>query len=132
MRVLARRIEGFAHEIELESDHELIVDEPRRRDGTDTGPRPTELLASSLAGCTAITIEIYADRKGWELPGLEVAVEMDYEGEVPSSFEVSVSLPDGLDREQRRRLMLIAAKCPVHKVIGGGAAVSVVERTEPS
>jgi putative redox protein len=132
MRVLARRIEGFAHEIDLESGHELIVDEPRERGGTDTGPRPTQLLATSLAGCTAITIEMYADRKGWELPGLEVAVEMEYEGPVPSSFEVTVSLPDGLDQEQRRRLMVIAAKCPVHKVIAGGAAVSVVERVEPS
>jgi len=132
MRVLARRIEGFAHEIDLDAGHELIVDEPRERGGADTGPRPTQLLAGSLAGCTAITIEIYADRKGWDLPGLEVAVEMDYEGEVPSSFEVTVSLPDELDDEQRRRLMVIAAKCPVHKVIAGGAAVTVVEHTELS
>src|SRR6478609_6061850 len=47
---------------------EIVVDEPASDGGTDTGPRPTQLLASSLAGCTAITIEVYADRKGWDLP----------------------------------------------------------------
>jgi putative redox protein len=63
MRVVARRIEGMAHEVDLEGGHVLILDEPPDRGGTDTGPRPTQLLAASLAGCTAITVEMYADRK---------------------------------------------------------------------
>jgi putative redox protein len=130
MRVVARRTAGFAHEIDFDTDHELIVDEPAERGGTDTGPRPTQLLATSLAGCTAITIEMYADRKGWNLPGLEVAVVMDYEGEVPSSFAVEVALPRGLDEEQRRKLLVIAEKCPVHKVLASGARIAVTERAE--
>jgi putative redox protein len=130
VRVLARRTAGFAHEIDFDTDHELVVDEPVERGGTDTGPRPTQLLATSLAGCTAITIEMYADRKGWDLPGLEVAVVMDYEGEVPSSFEVEVALPPGLDSEQRRKLLVIAEKCPVHKVLASGARIAVTERAE--
>ncbi len=132
MKVAARRIEGFAHEIDLEGGHELIVDEPADRGGTDTGPRPTQLLASSLAGCTAITIEMYADRKGWDVGRLEVEVEMGYDGAVPNSFEVAVALPGGLDDEQRRRLLTIAAKCPVHKVLAGEATVTVTERLEPA
>jgi putative redox protein len=128
MRVVARRIAGYAHEIDLESDHELVVDEPAERGGTDTGPRPTQLLATSLAGCTAITIEMYADRKGWDVGGLEVAVDMDYDGEVPNRFDVTVDLPPGLDDEQRRKLLVIAAKCPVHKVLASGARIEVSER----
>lgn len=127
MKVAARRIEGFAHEIELEGGHELVVDEPRDRGGTDTGPRPTQLLASSLAGCVAITMEMYAERKGWDLDELEVSVEVAYEGAVPNDYEVSISLPDGLDEEQRRRLLVIATKCPVHKVLAGEASVRVHE-----
>jgi len=131
VKVAARRIDGYAHEIDLEGGHELIVDEPADRGGTDTGPRPTQLLATSLAGCTAITIEMYADRKGWDVGRLEVEVEMDYEGPVPSSFAVSIRLPEELSDEQRRRLVVIAAKCPVHKVIAHGAKVTVSECVEP-
>lgn len=130
MRIVARRIEGYANEVHLEGRHELVVDEPAEKGGTDTGPRPTELLGSSLAGCIAITMEMYAERKGWDLTGTEVAVEMGYEGPVPRSFDVAVSLPPQLDPEQRRRLLTIATKCPVHKVLAGEAQVTVTEHLE--
>jgi putative redox protein len=130
VRILARRIQGLAHEVDLEGGHELIVDEPPDRGGTDTGPRPTQLLAASLAGCTAITVEMYADRKGWELGPVEVVVEMDYDGHVPSSFDVQLRLPVELDDERRRRLLVIATHCPVHKVLAGEASITVSERVE--
>ena len=130
MRIVARRVEGYAHDVELEGGHDLRVDEPPEAGGTDTGPRPTELLGASLAGCIAITVEMYAGRKGWDVGAVEVDVEMTYEGPVPSSFEVGVKLPGDLDDEQRRRLLVIATKCPVHKVLAGEAHVSVVERLE--
>ena len=130
MRIVARRRQGYAHDVDLDGTHDLRVDEPVARGGTDTGPRPTELLAASLAGCTAITIEMYADRKGWDVGELEVDVEMGYEGPVPNSFEVGVKLPGHLDEEQRRRLLVIATKCPVHKVLAGEGHVRVVERLE--
>jgi len=131
VKIVARRLDGFAHEVDVEGGHELIVDEPQQRGGTDTGPRPTQLLGASLAGCTAITIEMYAQRKGWDVGAMEVEVEMDYEGPVPSSFAVSLALPDELDDEQRRRLLAIAARCPVHRVIAGQIPVTVSERVEP-
>ena len=130
MRIVARRTEGFAHDVELDGRHDLRVDEPLDRGGTDTGPRPTELLGAALAGCTAITIEMYADRKGWDLGALEVDVDVGYEGPVPTRFEVGLKLPAELDDEQRRRLLVIATKCPVHKVLAGEANVAVVERLE--
>jgi putative redox protein len=128
-RVVARRIDGYAHEIDLGDGREIVVDEPAAEGGADTGPRPTQLLASSLAGCTAITIELYADRKGWELPTLEVSVEMRSDPDRrPTHFAVEVALPTGLDDEQRRKLMVIAEKCPVHKLLEHGAEITVAER----
>ena len=130
MRIHARRLHGYAHEVDLEGGHEIVVDEPPDRGGTDTGPRPTQLLAASLAGCTAITVEMYADRKGWDVGPIEVTVEMGYEGPVPNSFDVQMALPAELDAEQRQRLLVIATKCPVHKVLAGEATVTVTERLE--
>ena len=138
--VVARRIDGFSHEVDLGDGFETVIDEPAADGGNGTGPRPTQLLATSLAGCTAITIELYAERKGWELPRLEVAVEMSSEGEekgvpthaMPTHFTVEVALPDGLDDEQRRKLMIIAEKCPVHRLLERGADITVVERPRSS
>lgn len=130
MRIVARRVEGYAHDVELDGSQSLRVDEPVHQGGTDTGPRPTELLGASLAGCIAITVEMYAKRKGWDVGAVEVDVEMGYEGVVPTSFEVGLKLPADLDEEQRRRLLTIATKCPVHKVLAGEAHVNVVERLE--
>jgi putative redox protein len=130
VRIVARRVEGYAHEVELDGKHDLRVDEPPEAGGADSGPRPTELLGASLAGCIAITVEMYADRKGWDVGELEVDVEIGYEGPMPTRFEVGVKLAGDLDEEQRRRLLVIATKCPVHKVLAGEAHVNVTERLE--
>jgi len=132
VRIAARRIEGLAHEVELEGGHVLVVDEPAERGGSNRGPRPTELLAASLAGCTAITVEMYAERKGWDVGAVEVDVEVSYDHHIPDHFQVTLHLPGELDPEQRQRLLLIAGKCPVHKVLAGEAKVTVAERVEAS
>jgi putative redox protein len=130
MRVRARRRDGFAHEVEIEGGHSLVVDEPVAAGGTDSGPSPTRLLAASLAGCTAITVEMYADRKGWDVGPIEVDVDVAYDGHTPSSFAVALKLPPALSDEQRQRLLGIAAKCPVHKLLVGAAKVTIAERVE--
>jgi putative redox protein len=130
MRVVARRLAGFAHEVDIEGGHTLVVDEPPEVGGADTGPRPTQLLAASLAGCTAITVEMYAERKGWDVGPIEVDVDLVYDGAVPSVFTVALKLPRELSDEQRARLLTIAARCPVHKVLVGEATVTVSERVE--
>jgi putative redox protein len=130
MKVVARRGEGLAQEVELEDGHEIIVDEPLEVGGANSGPSPTQLLAASLAGCTAITLELYAERKGWDLDGLEVEVDYATERLTPSAFEVVLRLPDGFDEEQRQRLLVIAGKCPVHKVLSAEASITVSDRVE--
>jgi len=130
MRVIARRRKGFAHDVEIEGGHTVVVDEPVEAGGADTGPSPTRLLAASLASCTAVTMEMYAARKGWEIGALEVEVDVEYESSTPTSFAVSLRLPRELSDEQRQRLIVIAAKCPVHKVLAGATPVTVSYQVE--
>jgi len=120
MRATARRQNGrLANDVEVR-EHSLTADEPEDRGGNDAGPSPQELLAASLASCTAITIEMYANRKGWNIG--EVTVDVDYEPAQrgsPTKFAMSVRLPKELPEEQRERLMQIGAKCPVHRTLEG-------------
>ena len=120
MRAIAKRQNGaFKHKIEM-GHHWITADEPEEDGGNDEGPSPQDLLAGSLASCTAITIEMYAKRKGWEIG--EVAVDVDYEPAQrgsPTKFSMKVMLPKELPEEQRERLMQIAAKCPVHRTLEG-------------
>ncbi len=75
MRATARRDDGtFRHTVQVR-EHQLTVDEPMDLGGHDTGPDPQELLAVSLASCTAITMEMYAARKGWDIGRVEIDVE---------------------------------------------------------
>lgn len=131
MKVTARRREGFAHDVEIEGGHTILVDEPRSvPGGTDSGPAPTRLVAAGLAACTAITMEMYAERKGWELGAVEVETDVTYDGYVPAAFDVTLRLPAGLSDEQRQKLLRIAAKCPVHRVLSGETPVTVSEHVE--
>jgi len=129
MKATARR-DGttFRHSVHVR-EHQLTVDETLDQGGEDTGPDPQELLAVSLASCTAITIEMYAARKGWDVGHVEVAVEFTpAERGCPTKFELIIRLPDDLPEEQAERLRVIAAKCPVHRTLDG--EVMFQERVE--
>ncbi len=128
MRAVATRKGKYEHEVRVR-DHRLTADEPEDIGGRDLGPSPEELLAASLASCTAITMEMYARRKGWNVDGLQVACEYTpAERGSPTRFELVTTLPGHLDEEQRKRLEVIAAKCPVHRTLEG--EVSFEERVE--
>ena len=119
MRASAHRLENFRHDVKVRS-HTLTADEPRDHGGADSGPSPQELLAASLASCTAITIEMYAKRKGWEVAGLTVDVEYSpAERGIPTHFNLVMKMPAHLSEEQAERLQTIAAKCPVHRTLEG-------------
>ena len=129
MKATARRDGGtFKHTVQVR-EHQLTVDEPVNAGGEDLGPDPRELLAVSLASCTAITMEMYAARKGWDVGHVEVDVEYSpAERGCPTKFELVMRLPDDLPEEQVERLQAIAAKCPVHRVLDG--EVMFLERLE--
>jgi putative redox protein len=124
---------GFSHEVELRG-HRLAVDEPEEQGGDDKGPTPQELLAASLAACTAITIEMYARRKDWDLGDVEVQCDYEQaEREKPTLFKLTLRLSSGLAPEQVERLELIAAKCPVHRTLAGETRFEqTVELVEPA
>jgi putative redox protein len=120
MKATARRDGGtFRHTVQVR-DHQLTVDEPLGDGGQDAGPDPRELLAASLASCTAITMEMYAARKGWDLGHVEVDAEYSpAERGCPTKFELVLRLPEDLPDELAERLRVIAAKCPVHRALDG-------------
>src|SRR5215207_6423845 len=128
MRATALQLENLRHDVKVRSDT-ITADEPRDSGGDDSGPSPQELLAASLASCTAITVEMYARRKGWDIAGL--AVECEYtpaERGCPTKFDMVLRLPAQLTEEQAERLRVIAAKCPVHRTLEGEVAFE--ERVE--
>jgi len=131
VRVTARRSQGYTHDVEIQGGHRMVIDEPEESGGANQGPSPTRTLAGALAACTAITMEMYAGRKGWELGEVEVEVEMEYgQSSVPRSFVVILRLPKGLTEEQVERLKLIAGKCPVHRALSHETEVSIEDRVE--
>ena len=119
MKATARKTGTFRQSIKIR-DHQLTADEPPDKGGDDTGPSPQELLAASLASCTAITMEMYAKRKGWDVAGLAVDVEYSpAERGCPTRFELVMKLPAHLSEDQVEKLQVIAAKCPVHRTLEG-------------
>jgi putative redox protein len=128
--VVARRREGYVHDVEIEGGHSVVIDEPEEAGGSNEGPSPTRMVAAGLAACTAITVEMYAARKEWPLDDVEVEVGMEYEGFVPTQFTVTLRLPKELSEEQQERLRSIAARCPVHRALKHETDVTVVDRVE--
>jgi putative redox protein len=119
-KATARRDNGsYRHTVSVRS-HELVVDEPKDEGGEDSGPDPQEMLAVSLASCVAITVEMYARRKGWNIGDVECEVEYEpAQRGSPTKFNLILRLPKELPEDQRERLMQIAAKCPVHRTLEG-------------
>ena len=128
MRASAQQLENFRHDVRVGS-HTLTADEPKDHGGDDSGPSPQELLAASLASCTAITVEMYARRKGWDVAGMTVDCEYTpAERGCPTRFGLVMKMPAHLSEDQVERLQVIAAKCPVHRTLEG--EVDFDERVE--
>src|SRR5204863_3492341 len=120
---------GLRQEIEARG-HRLAVDEPIAAGGGDSGPTPYELLLAALGGCTGMTLELYAKRKGWSLEGVEVRLEhrRDYARDCADCperdvlldrIEKHIELRGPLSDEQRARLLEIAERCPVQRTLAG-------------
>ncbi|TPN85146.1 bifunctional alpha/beta hydrolase/OsmC family protein [Aquimarina algicola] len=120
-------IKGYTTNMKL-GDHFMVADEPEDLGGNNFGPTPYEYLSAGLASCTAITVKMYAERKGWDLQNIEVHTNYDKRHkedcdncEDPSAkidtFERKIKLEGNLDEKQRKRMLQIADKCPVHRTL---------------
>ena len=119
MKATATRTAGFKHAISVRT-HQLTADEPAEHGGDDAAPSPQELLAASLASCTAVTMEMYAKRKGWDIGDVEVVAEYTpaERGSV-TRFQLSCACPRASTPRRSRSCKIIAAKCPVHRTLDG-------------
>jgi len=102
------------------NNHIIIADEPVEVGGQDLGFTPSELLQSSLASCSAMTIRMYADRKGWDLEKVEIEVGFKRNistGEV--TFKKEIKLYGNLTDDQQEKLLEMGSKCPIEKMIKG-------------
>jgi putative redox protein len=103
----------------------FIADEHIEMGGTQKGMNPHELLLGSLASCTAITLRMYANRKGWPLDSVQVNVNITVEAEATKGtiIERSIQLNGNLSSEQKERLLYIANRCPIHKILSGAIQI---------
>jgi len=116
----------FAQHIDV-GGHRLRADEEASNGGDNTGPAPHELLLAALGSCTAMTLKVYAERKGWPLQDVRVTLN-GVTGEGGLVITRHIVLDGNLDAEQRQRLIEIAEKCPVHKTLAGDIAIKTSER----
>ena len=115
-KVKALSQEQFTTKISNEN-HTIISDEPKDIGGNDLGLKPSELLHAALAGCSSITMRMYANRKEWELGEIQVDVErIENDGEEPY-HDKQIIIGGSMDEKQLERLKFIASKCPIHKLL---------------
>lgn len=119
---------GLAQEVTIGS-HVLRADEPVDKGGADSGPEPHELLLAALGACTAMTLRLYAARKGWALADVDVHLTGRHDGE---RFVIDRRLRFGgtLDADERARLVEIATKCPVHRTLSGTITIETREQAD--
>lgn len=115
--------EGKLAQAVIAGGHTLRADEPVEAGGDDLGPTPHELLLAALGSCTAITVQMVAGRKGWPLTHIEVRLrrgKLPHEGGPDGTLILrDIVLEGPLDEDQRRKLLDVAEKCPVHKTLTG-------------
>lgn len=108
----------------IESDpHALLTDVTAADGGDDLAPDPHALLDSALGACTALTVKMYAARKGWPLENADVVITHE---ESPGLYRLhrTVTLRGELSEEQRARLLEIANKCPIHRILSGEISIA--------
>lgn|SRR5690625_137274 len=103
--------------------HEWHADEPTTMGGADAGPAPYELLLSALGACTVITLQMYAERKGWELGDVHLEMSFFKDGD-EDRIERTLRFGAELTTAQHERLLEIADKTPVSKTVMAGSAIS--------
>lgn len=119
------------YQVSVESrGHRWLADEPYTVGGGDTGPKPGELLLSSLGACTAITVKMYATRKKWPLENITIILRYNSINKpTPTTtvIEREIDFTGNLDTAQKTRLLEIAAACPIHKLLSNPVIIITKE-----
>jgi len=124
-------------------DHSLVADEPLEKGGRNEGPTAYDMLLAALGSCTSITLRMYSAHKGWDLGDITVRLRHDKihaedckdcekaTGRI-DRIEREIDFTGDLSEEQRRRLLYIADRCPVHKTLRGPIVIntSLTESSE--
>jgi len=108
--------------------HQIVADEPRQAGGNDEGPDPYEYLLAALGACTNMTLHIYAKQKRWPLQEVQTSLShsksyaadcehCEQPGAMVYRIERRITLLGELSDEQRKRLLDIANRCPVHRTL---------------
>lgn len=97
----------------------LLMDEPENIGGNDLGPDPFSTLLASLAGCTLSTLRMYIDRKGWDIPEINISLNLTQENEdqMVTTISKTITFSTAISAEQKERLLFIAEKCPISKIL---------------
>ena len=97
----------------------LLMDEPESLGGNDLGPDPFSTFLASLAGCTLSTLRMYIDRKGWDIPEIRISLNMAQENnlDLVTTISKTISFSGNVTDEQKERLLIIADKCPISKLL---------------
>jgi uncharacterized OsmC-like protein/pimeloyl-ACP methyl ester carboxylesterase len=129
-RVVVRetRNSKFQQTVSIGPHHRLLADEPAAAGGEDTGPGPYDFVLAGLGACTSMTMRLYADRKSLPLERTTVTLshskihaedcaECETKEGMLDQIDMVIAMEGALDAEQRKRLMEIADKCPVHRTL---------------
>lgn len=118
---------NYAHHVS-NGKHHLVADEPERLGGQDAGMAPFDLYLASLASCTAITLRMYAEKKGWELGQFRAELTSSRDEAGKLQVHRVLSATGALTGEQWERLLDVASRTPVTKVMSEGATITSEHR----
>ena len=116
---------NYELEIISETGHTVIADEPKDSGGQNKGMAPDEFIIAGLAACISATLKMYAQRKEWDLTAVNTSIKFidaEMKNDLPS-IQTDIQLEGNLDDKQKERLMVIAGKCPIHKMLTAGLEI---------
>ncbi|WP_035675523.1 OsmC family protein [Flavobacterium frigidarium] len=107
---------------------QFIMDEPEKIEGKDLGPDPYTALLASLASCTLSTLRMYIDRKGWDIPEITIALNFYQESnpDLTTTIKRIITFPVTVDEDIKKRLLIIAEKCPVSKLLKNNIVINTL------
>jgi putative redox protein len=114
--------EKFRTDVSIGS-HTLVIDEPDADGGKDLGPTPKEALLAALGACTSITVRMYAARKGIKLEHVDVVLSLELAPGTRARIKKTVTLAGELSADERTRLLQIAERCPINRMLVEGVEV---------